>query len=290
MIAAADFLRADIIFLEDGRVIEGEIVTRDDENVVIKTATGVTLNLESWEVTKVVDKSVILEEYAKKKKELKENDAAGQYKLAAWCKKHALKKEYEKELRATLKLDPNHGEAKKELDIIEGKIEAPKKVEPKKKTTTEKKPAKKIFKQKEKKKKENKTYPFGTVTRDKRIPGDLDCKGDCRRLVQGGYMKFNLAGYDKGAKISSATLKVYVKSVKRNPWLWVCLIPMDPTKAPPAEVHAAIQKHAALVSGAQKVRPDGWATIRLNRKAVSAINEALASKDKRWVAVSLTFE
>ena len=293
LLLAAGALRADIIFLEDGRVVEGEIVKKTEEEVTIKTASGVTMKLEPWEVTKVVKREEILKQYEKKKKELKPEDAQALYELALWCRKHALKEQYEKELRETLKLDPKHAEARKELDLIEGKVEVEKKpVETKKKENTEKKnPPKKIFRKKEKAKKEDKAYPFGTVTRDKRTPGDMDCKGDCRRLVQGGYMKFDLKSYEKGTTFRSASLKVYVKDVKRNPWLWVCLIPRDPTKAPPAEVHAAIQSHKTLLSGAQKVQPGGWRTIRLNRKAVQAVNEALAKKaEERWVAMSLTFE
>jgi hypothetical protein len=292
---AAGALRADIIFLEDGRVIEGEIIRKTQEEVTIKTATGVTMKMEPWEVTKVVKKEEILKEYEKKRKELKPEDAQAFYELALWCKKHALKEQYEKGLRETLKLDPKHVEARKELDLIEGKVEVEKKPAEAKEeegAKEKKKPqAKKIFKKKEDKKKQDKAHPFGTVTRDARIPGDLDCKGDCRKLVQGGYMKFDLKSYEKGATIRSASLKVYVKDVKRNPWLWVCLIPLDPTKAPPKEVHAAIQSHKTLLSGAQKVQPGGWRTIRLGRKAVQAVNEALSRKtEERWVAVSLTFE
>lgn len=295
VLLVAGTLRADIIFLEDGRVVEGEVVKKTQDEITIKTASGVIMKLEPWEVTKVVKKEEVLKEYEKKKKELKPEDAQALYELALWCKKHALKEQFEKELRETLKLDPKHAEARKELDLIEGKVEVEKKqpaeAKEKDQNKEEKPEPKKIFKKKEEKSKEQAAHPFGTVTRDTRIPGDLDCRGDCKKLVQGGYMKFDLRNHQKGAKIASASLKVYVKDSKRNPWLWVCLIPLDPTKAPPAEVHAAIQSHKTLLSGAQKVQPGGWRTIRLGRNAVQAINEALSKDDdQRWIAVSLTFE
>ena len=80
-------LRADIIFLEDGRVVEGEIVKKTQEEVTIKTASGVTMKLEPWEVTKVVKKEEILKQYEKKRKELDTKNAQALYELALWCRK-----------------------------------------------------------------------------------------------------------------------------------------------------------------------------------------------------------
>ena len=139
LLLTAGALRADIIFLEDGRVVEGEVVKKTEEEVTIKTASGVTMKLEPWEVTKVVKKEEILKEYEKKKKELKPEDSQALYELALWCRKHALKEHYEKGLRETLKLDPKHAEARKELNLIEGKVEVEKKkpAETKKKEKTE---------------------------------------------------------------------------------------------------------------------------------------------------------
>jgi len=295
-IACAGILRADIIFLEDGRVIEGEIIEETADETVIKTSAGATMRLESWQVLKVLDMEEILKQYEEKKKDTDMENAGKVYDLATWCRKHGLKERYEHHLREVLKLDVAHAEAKKELNIIEGKIELPPK--PKQLTEEEKEALKKKAEErrkareaaKEKKEEKSKFYPFGTVTPTQIIPGDLDCKGDCRNLKQGGYMKFDLSGYEAGKTIGSAQLKVYVKNLLKNPWLWVCQVTQDPAKAAPKDLHAEIQKHALLISGAQKVKPDGWATIRLSRRAVDAINKALADKHKRWFALALTFE
>jgi len=295
----AGALTADIIFLEDGRVVEGEVVSETADEITIKTPAGVLIKLEPWQVSRVAKKEEILKDYEEKKEETDQEDAKALYDLARWCQKHGLKDKYKEALNSVLKIDPKHAEARKELDIIEGKIELPQKprqlTEEEKQKLREKAEARRKEKEekkkaKEEKKKGNKLYPFGTVTRNKRTPGDLDCKGDCRRLVQGGYMKFDLKSYKTGATIKSASLKVYVKSTNKNPWLWVCQIPMDPTKAPVKEVHAAIQGHKILISGAQKVQPGGWRTIRLSRKAVQGINEALAKSGDKFYALSLTFE
>ncbi|MHC4663854.1 MAG: hypothetical protein ACYS8W_19500 [Planctomycetota bacterium] len=140
--------------------------------------------------------------------------------------------------------------------------------------------------------KNSKNFPFGTVTKSERIPGDMDCKGNARRLDRGGYMKFNLSGYEQGKVIRSATLKVWVESVSKNPWLWVCSLSKDPTTTSVEEVFNEIQAHSNIISGAMKIRAGQWATIPLNRKASSAIQKALnegKAKD-RWFALSLTFE
>jgi len=295
----AGTLPADIIFLDDGRVIEGDIVSETADEIAIKTPAGALIKLEPWQVTRVAKKEEIQKEYDKKKLDIDQKDPKDHFELAAWCRKHGLKNAYEKELRLTIELDPKHPEARKALDLIEGKIELPdkpRKLSPqerqklREKALARKKEREEKKKAKKEKKNGNKYCPFGTVTKDKRIPGDLDCKGDCRRLVQGGYMKFDLKGYKKGTTIKSASLKVYVKNTEKNPWLWVCQIPLDPVKAPVKDVHAAIQSHKILISGAQKVQPGGWRTIRLSRKAVQEINKVLAKDKERWFALALTFE
>jgi hypothetical protein len=296
LLGLAGVLRADLIFLEDGRVIDGRIVQETDDEVLIETVAGVTVRVEPWEVKRVATKDEILEEYKEKLAEIDESDADALYKLAQWCQKHGLKDEYEAEFRATLKLKPDHPEAKNELDLLEGRIELPEqltqeeKEELRKKAEERKKAREEEEAEKKKKEDDKKSYPFGTVTREQRAAGDLDCKGDCHKLVQGGYMKFDLGGYEKGATVRSAQLKVYVKSTSKNPWLWACLLRLDPTSAPVADVFAAIQSHSEIVSGAQKIQPGNWQTLRLSPKAVQAINEALARDKERWVAIALTFE
>ncbi|TET35914.1 MAG: hypothetical protein E3J72_09755 [Planctomycetota bacterium] len=142
------------------------------------------------------------------------------------------------------------------------------------------------------KSKSNKSCPFGTVTKEERIPGDMDCKGSAKRLVQGGYMKFDLSSYPKGKVIRGATLKVYVETVSKNPWLWVCNISMDPTTAPVEDIFKAIQAHRVIISGPLKIRAGQWKSTNLNRKAVNEIQAALKSTktSERWYALSLTFE
>lgn len=103
-------------------------------------------------------------------------------------------------------------------------------------------------------------------------------------------MRFDLSGRAPDAKVETASLRVLVKKRVRNPWLWVCQITQDPLRTPPKKIHAEIQKHAILLSGALKAKPEGWMTIRLNARAVERINRAIASKQDRWFAVSLTFE
>lgn len=133
---------------------------------------------------------------------------------------------------------------------------------------------------------------FGIVTSTERVSGDLDCKGDCQRLVQGGYLKFDLSQNAPGTTVRSAALKVFVKSTDKNPWLWVCHLPLDPTEAPVGDVFNAIQRHATIISGVRKIRAGQWETLPLSARGVQLVNEALAkqSPQDRWIALALTFE
>jgi hypothetical protein len=142
------------------------------------------------------------------------------------------------------------------------------------------------------KSKSNKSYPFGTIAKEKRTLGKMDCKGSAKKLVQGGYMKFDLSSYPKDKVIRGATLKVYVETVSKNPWLWVCNISMDPTTVPVEDVFNEIQAHRQIISGALKIRAGQSKSINLNRRAVSAIQTALKKEKagERWYALSVAFE
>lgn len=135
-------------------------------------------------------------------------------------------------------------------------------------------------------------FPFGTVTQRERTSGDLDCKGDCRTLVQGGYMKFDLGLHAPGTRFRSATLRFHVNANQRDPWLWVTLLSRDPTLAEPADLFREIQAHAAVVSQVQKAPPGNWVTFQLNERALAAVHEAVdhPCAEDRWLAMALAFE
>lgn len=139
-------------------------------------------------------------------------------------------------------------------------------------------------------------HVFGTVTPAEKIPGNMDCKGTCDNLIQGGYMKFDLSMYKKGTQITQAKLSVYVLDFVPMQgcdyiYTWVCAIPMDPVTTSPQELHAAIEKHEQLISSYQILSDTGLSECTLKSEGVEAINRALSKDDnERWIAMSYTFE
>jgi hypothetical protein len=139
-------------------------------------------------------------------------------------------------------------------------------------------------------------HPFGTVTPTEKIPGNLDCKGDCDNLLSGGYMKFDLSKYAQGTQITEAKLRIHVLSLKVQQgydfiYTWICNIPMDPITASPQELHGIIEKHDELISSWQQLYDTGQSEYSLKTEGITAINEALSkSEEARWIAMSYTFE
>jgi len=139
-------------------------------------------------------------------------------------------------------------------------------------------------------------HPFGTVTPTQKIPGNLDCKGDCDDLVQGGYMKFDLSKYAQGATITQAKLVIHTLSLLHQQgydfiYTWICNIPRDPITASPQDLHAVIEKHEDLLSSYLILSDTGSSEFNLNSRGVNAINEALSKTgNERWIPMALTFE
>lgn len=132
---------------------------------------------------------------------------------------------------------------------------------------------------------------FGTVTQSSRVPGDMSGKGSSSDLSEGGYMKFDLRNSGKSS-VSSAYLKLYVKSWTGNPWRWIVVLSNDPTLVDPSVTFQDIETHSNVGSGVVTLQSNGWLNIPLSGSALYAINTALANGDpnKRWAAFSLGFE
>jgi hypothetical protein len=136
-------------------------------------------------------------------------------------------------------------------------------------------------------------FPFGTVTPTAMIPGDMDTKGDCRRLQAGGYMKFDLSSYPDGHQIRSATLKLHVQKWSGNTWRWITLLDNDPLASDPKTIFNETQAHKQVCSHVITHRGSEaqWITVQLNEKAIARINARLKESGKdRWVAMAFAFE
>ena len=135
----------------------------------------------------------------------------------------------------------------------------------------------------------------GTITPTERIPGQQDAKGDCNKIKQGGYMKFDLSKYEADKQIKRATLRVFLASCSGNRWRWVSQIKTDPVAGKIAQVFREIQEHKPLISRIvvlKKEHAGTWLEIPLKKNGVDSINNALAKKTAtdRWIAMSFGFE
>ncbi len=156
-IVSAGGTLADIIIMENGRTIEGTIISKDRDSIKIKTDSGITMTIQKDTIARIVTRKSLLKTYTKKLKKLSADDVDGHYALAEWCKKNGLKDKYREELEKVLKLDPSLTRVKEELDRLKGKSglenEEEKQASGDKKITAKKKPP--IVKKKKPKKPSN---------------------------------------------------------------------------------------------------------------------------------------
>jgi len=102
----------DVVVTVDGRRIEGKVL-RDDERGVELQVRGGRIVIPRERVGKVIRCPTAEEEYARRRKDIK--DADGHYRLGVWCLQKGLRKEAQKEFEEALRLEPQHTGAKEAL-------------------------------------------------------------------------------------------------------------------------------------------------------------------------------
>ena len=105
--------RADVFLLADGSRYEGVSVENGDQ-VTISTYDGKTINVAKKDIRGNIPEPK-RNDYFKRFKLLKDNDAQGRVELAAFCQKSNLKHEAQELLEAALKIDPENADAGKAL-------------------------------------------------------------------------------------------------------------------------------------------------------------------------------
>jgi len=106
-----------------------ELLTKDGKRYVgqiedlgtrwrLTTADGRGVIINKSDVQQVKYEQPPAQQYQKRLAKLAEDDAAGHFELAMWCKQRGLLKQCEQRLRHVLKLQPNHLNAKLELQKI----------------------------------------------------------------------------------------------------------------------------------------------------------------------------
>jgi len=115
-IASADRATAEILLLDNGGQISGEIVenpTTEQPRFVIQTSLG-RITLAKAQVVKVVHQLPAEIEYEKIKGDYPDT-LEGQWQLAEWCCENFLRDQREVHLRQILKLNPDHVQARRIL-------------------------------------------------------------------------------------------------------------------------------------------------------------------------------
>src|SRR5205085_2563032 len=121
--ALAPAARADLVHLNTGGVVKGEIISESDEEVTIKTAAGIQ-KIFREEIARI-EKGVTGEStYRDGLKKLAPNDADGHYRLGVDLRKMRFEKEAKDCFERALKIDPNHLPAKIALAEEQAKKDA----------------------------------------------------------------------------------------------------------------------------------------------------------------------
>ena len=110
---------ADLFQLKSGRTIEGEVEKDLGDKLLVRLAIG-TLEIDKKDIVSQTPGETPWRRYEKEK--LKHPDTpAGHYDLAQWCHKHGLRGKELEHLRKTIKLDPNHENARLALGHVKTK-------------------------------------------------------------------------------------------------------------------------------------------------------------------------
>lgn len=111
-------LLADVIHFKDGKTLEGKVLKEGKDKIQFKTRFG-TVEIERERVKKIEYKESPEEAFKKMVNELDRKNPDAIFDLAMWCKENRKKKEYQKYLEETLKADPQHDGANRELGNIQ---------------------------------------------------------------------------------------------------------------------------------------------------------------------------
>lgn len=109
---------ADVVFLKDGKQIEGEIVKREAGKVVVKSKFGTT-ELKEADIDRIEQKLAPKDEFAKRRAAVDAKDTAALMELYAWAKGEGLKTESTAVLRDIIKVEPDHDNARKLLGYVQ---------------------------------------------------------------------------------------------------------------------------------------------------------------------------
>jgi hypothetical protein len=108
-----EYARADIVQLDTGEEYNGKVTDLED-NIRLETLAW-SVVIPKSRILRIVPQKTIPEMYAEKLKDIEEDDAAGHYKLALWCKKQGWKSKMQEELEFVITINPDHEGARRAL-------------------------------------------------------------------------------------------------------------------------------------------------------------------------------
>lgn len=108
---------ADVFVLKDKRRLEG-VAERDGDALIITTYEGKVIRVKESDVV-LSTKQPARNEYFRRLKRLKKDDAAGHYELARWARLQGMKVEAKKHFIQVLKMDPFHEGSGKALGYVQ---------------------------------------------------------------------------------------------------------------------------------------------------------------------------
>lgn len=106
LLVSVDVLRADELYLRDGRVVTGA-VTQDGNDYVVSFAGGASVRYSAAEVLRVQEQATVRERYANLKAVVNTDDFKEQMELAKWCRLNQLPKEAKEHFHRAAELRPD---------------------------------------------------------------------------------------------------------------------------------------------------------------------------------------
>lgn len=112
---AAGAARADVVYLEGGNKIQGEIIEETPLHVIVRKPSGLTLTIRKEEIAKIERDRNPAQEFEARMKALPTGDANGFYELGKWAVSKVLKEKSEQAFNRAIAIDPDHAGAREAL-------------------------------------------------------------------------------------------------------------------------------------------------------------------------------
>jgi len=115
-VATSGHARADRIFLEGGRVLDGEATVEGDKVQVLLESGRISLSRS--EVLRVEKSTSALQEARQREAAVRPDDVPGLLRVADFCRDHDLRKRERALLERIVSLEPDHADARRRLGFV----------------------------------------------------------------------------------------------------------------------------------------------------------------------------